>query len=325
MKIIIAQSALGAALDGYATALGDVLAAAGHATQRLVLPSIAAPGHALTNAASLRLLGTEAADALICLDPVAALLRHPRKCAWLLDGSFLEPDEGQRAAERASDRHYLANVLRSALAEARAIFAPSRFALEKLHERSFDRATLLRPDVSGPPAPYPRHPGPEVLVLNPIEDGHRPDLLVACLAALPEPYRARWVASSAQAESLARLRRLAADAGVEQRLAIDTRDIDAGEKAYLLANAAALLELGQGAFAIKDIVQQALREGVPVIACKDGGALTEFGSKQASPDGAALAKAVLAAAKPAAPKARAAATAASATRGWAPLLKALGE
>lgn len=324
MKIIIAQSALGAELDGYATALCDVLGGAGHATQRLVLPSIAAPGRALTNAASLRLLGTEAADALICLDPVAALLRHRRKYAWLLDGSFLDPDQGQRAAERPSDRHYLANVLRSAVAEARAIFAPSRFALARLHAQSFGRATLLRPDLPGLPSRYPRSPGPEVLLLNPIDDAHRPDLLVACLAALPEPYRARWVAPLAQADSLARLRRLAADAGVEQRLAIDTRAIDACEKAYLLAHAAVLLELGQEAFALTDTVRQALRDGVPVIACRDGGALTEPGSKQAQPDGAALAKAVLAAGKPAATKARAG-TATSDPRGWAPLLKAFVE
>ena len=56
------------------------------------------------------------------------------------------------------------------------------------------------------------------------------------------------------------------------RLAVDVRSIDAGEKAYLLAHAAALLELGSNVIAAGDWVHDALRQSVPVIAVKDADA-----------------------------------------------------
>jgi glycosyltransferase involved in cell wall biosynthesis len=334
MKIIIARSAAAGhkGLDGYATALCDFLASEGHQTQSLDLPSIAAPGRALANVASFRLLGTAAsADALICLDPVAAVLRHPRKLVWLHDDAYLDADPAQLPEERTFACGYLAKVLRSSLKEAAAIFSPSRFALEKLSALSFDRAELLQPALPASHLHYKRNPGPELLVLNALDDRQRPELLISCLAALPEPYRARWIASSAQPGSLARIRRLAEDAKVEQRLVIEMRAIDAGENAYLMAHAAALLEPAANAFAIPDTVHDAVRTGVPVIACNDGGALTEIypgraSPRPAEPAGAALAKAMLAIRKSpdkelsgSVPFAKTSATS------WAPLLKALSE
>jgi len=331
MKLIVAQSSVASldALSGYGTALFDILASEGHETQRLDLPSIALPGRALTNAASYRLLGTESADALICLDPVAAVLRHPRKLVWLLADTHLNADQAQLPGERAFDCTYLANVLLASLGEARAIFSPSRFALERLRGHSFDEAILLQPDVPGSAAHFPRNPGPELLVLNPLDDWQRPELLIACLAVLPEPFRARWVASVAHPETLYRLRRLAEEAGVAQRLAIDVRTIDAGEKAYLLAHAAALLELAPDALAIADPIHDAVRNGVPVIACKDGGALTEIARpspQPVKPAGPALAEAVLAACAPLDRKSPVPAKSAkTSATGWAPLLKTLSK
>ena len=334
MKIMVAQSSAGkiAGLAGYGEALGDFLTSEGHKVQSLDLPPIAAPDRTLTNVVSLRLLGTaESAEALICLDPVAALLRHPRKLVWLLDDAYLDGDPIRLAEEHASACSYLANVLRASIAEASAIFSPSRFGLKKLRVLSFDDAQLLRPELPQPPTRYARNPGSELLVLNVLGDRQRPDLLIACLAALPEPFRARWIAPSEQPGTVTRLRRLAQEAGVEQRLVIEVRSIDAGEQAYLLAHAAALLELAQDAVATTCTVQNAIRCGVPVIACNDGGALTEIYSgrasrKPAKPEGAALAQAVLSAcALPDEKSSRSAPLAKPRVTSWIPLAKALSE
>jgi len=109
MKIMIAQSTactLGGH-EGYRQALSELLDAAGAKTQSLDLPSIDAAGRALTNIASLRLLGTDvSADAVICLDPVAAVLEHPRKIVALLDDSYLASAPVQLALEGPVERAY---------------------------------------------------------------------------------------------------------------------------------------------------------------------------------------------------------------------------
>jgi len=166
--------------------------------------------------------------------------------------------------------------------------------------------------------------------LNPLDVRQRPELLIASLATLPEPFRVRWIAPEASPARVVQLRQIARDAGVEQRLSIDVRSVNAGEMAYLLAHATALIELAPGLLVVGQIVCQASRTGVPVITCVDGGALIECigpGSPEPSqPDPTALANAIRAAY--AAPSSK------SATRvqrtqtrgtGWAPLKKALAQ
>lgn len=138
MRIIIASTGAPAGVAARKEALDAFLTGEGHKTQILDLPPISAPGRTLTNVASLRLMGTESADVLICLDAAASILHHPRKLVWLLDDSYL-------CADGAGEATYLANVLRAAVEEAAAIFAPSRAALEKLHAVQLDRAKLLSP------------------------------------------------------------------------------------------------------------------------------------------------------------------------------------
>lgn len=331
MKIIVAYSTATdlASFSGYRDALCAMLEGAGHKTQLLDLPSIAAPGRALTNIASYRLLNTaETADAIICLDAVAAVLRHPCKLLVLLDDAYLGGDRVQLIQERPSERSYIANVLQSALAEADNIFTLSRFASEALRALSIERTETLQPNFSPPQFHYLRNPGPELLVLNSLSDCQRPDLLIDCLAALPEPFRARWVASYAPPTTLARLRDLAQNAGLEHRLTFDVRAINAGEKAFLLSQASALLELAPSLLAVGETVHQAIATGVPLITCTDGGALTEvsdqISTRPVKPSGAALATAVRAAsATPTRRSPRSAPHNKPTAIAWAPLLKAL--
>lgn len=333
MKVIVAHSTAAgiAGFESHRDALCRLLEGAGHKTQCLDLPSIAAPGRALTNIASYRLLSTaETADAIICLDAIAAVLRHSRKLVLVLDDAYLAADRLQLPRERMSDRSYIANVLQASLGEANNIFTLSRFASERLRALSIDRAEMLRPFSSPPEFHYERNAGPELLVLNSLIDSQRPDLLIACLAGLPEPFRARWIASYAPPARLAQLRDLAKDAGLEHRLTFQVRVLDAGEKAFLLAHAAALLELAQHVLAVGDTVHEAIATGVPVISCSDGGALAEVSeqtsTKPAKPYGAALAKAVRAAcAAPANTSIRLAPPTKYSAIAWAPLVKALSK
>lgn len=331
MKIIVAQSTAGTLPSAifYRESICAILEAAGHKTQLLDLPSIAAPSRALTNIASLRLLETAlTADALICLDAVAAVLRHPRKMVVMLDDAYLASDRVQLPHEKAAERRFIANILRGALGEADQIFTLSRFALDSLRALSLDRTSLLQPEVALPPTVHARHQGPELLALNPLDDRQRPDLLIACLARLPEPFRARWISPQASPTLVANLRQLALDAGVEQRLAIDVRRVNAGEKAYLLAHAAALVELAPGSLAVSDSARQAIHIGVPVITCEDGGALLELVGPESPPPAqtnpASVATAVRASCDAPAriPPSRTS-RAQPRTTGWAPLLKAL--
>ncbi|MCY7397913.1 MAG: hypothetical protein LH466_03620 [Sphingomonas bacterium] len=331
MKIIVAYSTAGdlASFSGYRDALCALLEGAGHKVELLDLPSIAAPRRARTNIASYRLLRTaESADAIICLDAVAAVLRHPRKLILLLDDAYLDGDRVQLPQERPSERGYIANVLQAALEEAVNIFTLSRFASEGLRALSIERAQILQPCFSPSEFHYSRNPGPELLVLNSLDDRQRPDLVMACLAALPEPFRARWIAPYAPPARLARLRDLAQDAGLEHRLTFDVRAIGGAEKAFLLSQASALLELSPGLLAVGESVHHAIATGVPLITCTDGGALTEvsdqISTRPAKPSGTALATAVRAAsAASASASPRPAPHIKSSAIEWAPLVKVL--
>lgn len=332
MKIIVAQSTVGmnAGVQCYGDALCAALEAEGHRTQRLDLPSIAAPERALTNLASFRLLGTEfTADALICLDAVAAVLRHRRKLVVMLDDAYLAADSAQLIHECDSERHFIANILRGAVGEADHIFTFSQFASKRLRALSLDRVHLLRPEFGRPTYnPAPRHAGPELLAMNALDDRQRPELLIACLAVLPEPFRARWIAPEASRKRLADLHQLAQDAGVEQRLSIDVRSVNAGEKSYLLSQAAALIDVAPGQLAVGDAYRQAIQTGVPVITCIDGGASVELlrpGSPApAQVDPTALAAAIRAACAAPNPKSvHQVPPTRNRETSWAPLIEAL--
>jgi len=315
--------------DYYRAALCAALEAEGHKVQQLDLPSIASPGRALNNLASLRLLGTElTADALICLDPVAAVLQHSCKIVILLDDSYLASDRVALRCEQPADRHYIANVLQSALGEADHIFTLSHFASQSLRALSIQPAVLIQPTIEIAPCAYVRHKGPELLALGRLDERQRPELLITCLARLPEPLRARWIAPEASTTRVADLYQLARELGVEQRFAIDVRRVNAGEKAYLLAHAAALIDIAPGALAVGETAMQAVRTGVPVITCIDGGASVELVGAE-SPDPANVdAAAVVAAIRTAWDASSIQANIrlrpdGTSGTGWAPLLKAV--
>jgi glycosyltransferase involved in cell wall biosynthesis len=331
MRIMIVQATSRrlAQSESYRNALGEALQAEGHKTQWLDLPSIDVEGRAITNIASLRLLGTaDNADLLLCLDSVAALLRHPRKIVVALDDSCLEASTSQALDAEASERAYVAKAVRAAINEAEAVFALSSFGTKRLTQAGIKRVTTLAPRLVAATSRYPRRPGSELLVLAALTDAARPELLIDCLAALPEPFRARWVAGDADRATIARMRGRAQQAGVEERLAIDVRPIDHAERSYLIAQCAALIDPGANALLIGDSLVEAVATGVPVVICNDAGAAGELTDssrvRSAPPVGTSLAQAVMAAcATQPSPPPKPAPVEAAAGGEWQLLMKAL--
>lgn len=333
MKIIVAQSFVGGGptLGGYVEALCEVLSSAEHDVQRLDLPATASADDALPTVASYRLLSTtEWADAIICLDTLVAVLPHSRKIVWLLEDVLLsQADKG--GADPTPECEYLANVVRAALDEAEMRFAPSRLAMKKMKAMGLKKVELLQPAISLKEKPYPRRSGPELLILGTLSGDQRPELLVDCLKALPGSARARWVAPSAEPAVLDSFRRRADLFGVGARIALDVRAISTDETAYLLAHAAALIELAPGSWVIPQHAQAAVEIGLPVIACKDGGAVTEIRTRRkllylAEPSGRSLAKAVQGACGGRTKGLPSPQTGAlTGAEGWTPLLRALSK
>ena len=120
MRILIAQSTASATERGAekARCLCDVLKREGHQLEHLDLPPLVEGQGAMATLASYRLIATSSADVLICLDAVAAVLRHPRKIVCLLDeGLAKDVDSGERPLEGI----YRAQVLRAGMEEAASV------------------------------------------------------------------------------------------------------------------------------------------------------------------------------------------------------------
>lgn len=122
VKIILAWSFApnGEPLKSDAQQLEAALIAAGHAVQPFQLPAVASPALALRTIASHRLIRIDpAADQLICLGGLAAILRHSRKIACFTrnDDLAVGSSDGETA--------YAAKVIRSAISESYQIFVAS--------------------------------------------------------------------------------------------------------------------------------------------------------------------------------------------------------
>lgn len=222
--MVAQSSAIAMATANHRRALCDVLIGEGHPVERLDLPPLTVDHRALANIASYRLLGAATlADILICLDAVASTIPHPRKFLWLLDDSYLDPGRVSAKGNNHRDLTFLANVLRSAIDEAEAIFSPSRFGIERFCYLGLGKATLFAPPITPAPVRYARNAGTELLVLASLADRQRPGLLFAAIALRPEPLRVRWVAPNAEDGWLMPGRYLAADHKLDLRMAFDVR------------------------------------------------------------------------------------------------------
>lgn len=280
MRIMVVQSVTSfkPALEWHVATLCARLIEDGHEAERLDLPRIADLGHSLSTVASHRLMSIQTqADAIICLDPLAAVIQHPHKITWLLDEGDLAPLPARATEAEVAAKAYFDNVLLAGLHEATMHLAPSMFAQQRLTSLGFPAVGLLVVDGGGSAGGGDRRPGREILLLSPIDGAHRPELFVDLVAALPATYRARWVAPLADPAVLGELQQALELHKIDHRVTIDLRSVDDDERLYLLEIAAALIHLPSGVFTTPRFVTEAVERGVPVISCADGGAVTALG------------------------------------------------
>ena len=139
MKIIVAQSGAAKKCDiqSISSRLLELLGR-GYAVQPLDLPPLDGPEDQLRSLACYRLLPlADMSDALLCLDANAAVLRHPRKVVWLLEG--MENVAGLKASGT-----FTSNLLRASIFEATAIFAPMTIA-KQMRASGWKAVTSLDP------------------------------------------------------------------------------------------------------------------------------------------------------------------------------------
>jgi glycosyltransferase involved in cell wall biosynthesis len=210
----------------FADDLVEQLRARGHEAELVSVPFKWYPGErVLTQAFVWRLLDLEEAngrpiDAVIATKFPSYAVRHPRKVVWLLH-QFRQAWDFDRTAygqfsESAEDRALRRRVLeleRTALGEARAVFATSGNVARRLRESTGLEAEVM----PHPPAPLAfrcDEPGDYVFTVNRLAPEKRVDLLVEAVAA--EPSLRAVVAGDGPDRQ--RLERLAAERGLNGRI-----------------------------------------------------------------------------------------------------------
>ncbi|MEX0673541.1 MAG: glycosyltransferase family 4 protein, partial [Gaiellaceae bacterium] len=181
----------------FADTLVEKLRARGHEAELVTVPFKWYPGErVLTQAFLWRLLDLEESDgrpidAVVATKFPSYLVRHPRKVVWLLH-QFRQAYEldrtelgqfGEEAEERAL-RRAVHRVDRTALSEARKVFATSRNVADRL-QRSLGLEAEVMPH---PPQelPYRSEPAEDyVLSVGRLDRAKRLDLLLDAVAATP--------------------------------------------------------------------------------------------------------------------------------------------
>jgi glycosyltransferase involved in cell wall biosynthesis len=211
------------------------LRARGHEAVLVTVPFKWYPGErVLTQAFLWRLLDLEEAngrpvDAVIATKFPSYAIRHPRKVVWLLHQfrqawDFDRTELGQ-FSESAEDRALRRTVLafeRTALSEARAIFATSRNVAGRLRDSVGLDAELM----PHPPAPLDYRCdgyGDFILSVNRLDRAKRVDLLLEAAAADP----GLRVVIAGDGPDRERLERIARDSGLDGRATFVGRVSDA--------------------------------------------------------------------------------------------------
>jgi len=140
MKIIIADCS---GAHDVLRQVDAVLVERGYETQPMPLPRLGDLTASLCTAASYRLMDLAVwSDALICLDRASALLRHPRKIVWLLDGWPERRHVGSSKLEQARS-NFFQNLVRAVLLEAKAVLVPTAHGQERLSDAGITNAKIL--------------------------------------------------------------------------------------------------------------------------------------------------------------------------------------
>lgn len=215
----------------------------GHEVERIYLPSVEAPSVVLRQMAAYRWVDlASAADCVICFRPPAHLIPHPRKIVWFIHHFRLyydlwtspyrhfPDDEQHRGLKRT-----IHAVDTAALLESRRVFANSRVVADRLRRFNGVSSEVLYPPVLNPERFTCSAFNDEIVYVSRLEQHKRQHLAIEAMRHTRTPVKLRLSGTSSNPAYSQRLRQEIQRFGLQDRVHMDDRWIDEGEKVKLLS------------------------------------------------------------------------------------------
>ncbi len=223
------------------------------------------------------------ADRLIPLKFPAYLAPHPDKVPWLLHQyrqAYDLFDAGQSNIADSPRGHELRRMIRTAddqaFRESRRIFTLSPTGADRLRRYNGFEAEILPQPLNDPELFTGGEPEGYVLAGGRVGMGKRQHLLVRALRHAPELRRLVIAGPPDRPEDAGHLRRLAAEEGVEDRLALDLRFLPREDLARLVNRATAVAYLPFDEDSVGYVTMEAFHAGKPVLSTTDAGGVLEI-------------------------------------------------
>lgn len=265
--------------------LEEKLRERGHQVEAIFIPTTEEPDSVLDQMFAFGLMDLDSHfDRVITFRPPAHMVRHRRKVCWFIhhirhfydlwDSPDYNPVHGKVAGEALRDVIQAADTV--ALAGAYRLFTNSRVMANRVKAFNGLDATVLYPPVLSPELFFDAGLGDEVVCICRLVHHKRQHLLVEAMGHVRSPLRLRLSGVASDEGYVAHLRRLAAQAGVEDRVIIENRWITEQEKAQQLAGslAAAYVPFDEDSYGYPTLEAAHARRCTLVLA--DGGGVTEF-------------------------------------------------
>lgn len=264
--------------------LREKLEERGHRVEVVFVPSTENPDTVLQQMAAFRLMRLEDHfERVVTFRPPSHVVRHSRKVVWFIHHMRIFYDlwdtEYRGMPDRAPQRALRAAIIRAdtaALRGAHRVFTNSRVVGERLQRFNGIASEVLYPPVLRPEMFAGGEHGDEVVCVCRVEHHKRQHLLVEAMRHTRTPVRLRLCGTGTNPDYVASLRRIAAEGGVEDRVAVEDRWITEEEKAARLegALASAYVPLDEDSYGYPTI--EAAHAQRCTVTLSDSGGVAEF-------------------------------------------------
>lgn len=264
--------------------LKAALLKAGHQVELVYLPYSAAAESLLTQMASFRWVDlTSSADRIVCFQPPAYLISHPHKIIWsgchireFLD--YLSNENGQLSVgeERQAIDDILCSLDAAAFNEAKAVFSHSKSAADCLRRLNGVNSEILYQPVSSPERFRHNGFGDEIVCIARLEQRQRQHLLIEAMRHTRTAVRLRLCGVSSGDKYLQHLEDLIASLGLRDRVRLESRWTDEGQRAELLSDCLAAAYIPSDGWTHGNPVLEASHSSKPVLTTSDVGAGAEL-------------------------------------------------
>lgn len=265
--------------------LREKLEERGHRVETVYVPSNdVEPDTILQQMAAFRMMRLEDYfERVVTFRPPSHVVRHPRKVVWFIHHIRVFYDlwdtPYRPMPDHAPQRALRAAIMRAdtaALREAHRVFTNSRVVGDRLRRFNGVDSEVLYPPVLRPEMFAAGEHGDEIVCVCRIEGHKRQRLLVEAMRHVRTPVRLRLCGAGTNTEYVDSLRRIAAENGVADRVAVENRWITEEEKAAWLkhALAAAYVPFDEDSYGYPTI--EAAHARRCTVTVSDSGGVTEF-------------------------------------------------